>query len=127
MAGQAPPPPPEGLGDDFLEQIFAMPSSYGTGDEAALAASMALHRSSADGPSAADGGMAFPLGLSLEQGLSVGNRLHEGIDPKVVSASLCPNVFTGFARSTKRWACRIPCLLFQVVRLSLPMSLGNYR
>ncbi|XP_042383437.1 transcription factor UNE12-like isoform X9 [Zingiber officinale] len=84
MAGQVPPPPPEGLGDDFLEQIFAMPSSYGTGDEAALAASMARCRSSADGPSASGGGMAFPLGLSLEQGSSVGNRLHEGIDRKAI-------------------------------------------
>ncbi|XP_042383428.1 uncharacterized protein LOC121975694 isoform X2 [Zingiber officinale] len=122
MAGQVPPPPPEGLGDDFLEQIFAMPSSYGTGDEAALAASMARCRSSADGPSASGGGMAFPLGLSLEQGSSVGNRLHEGIDRKAVSASLSPIVLTGFERSTKRWACRIPCLLLQVDRLSLPMS-----
>ncbi|XP_042383434.1 transcription factor UNE12-like isoform X6 [Zingiber officinale] len=88
MAGQVPPPPPEGLGDDFLEQIFAMPSSYGTGDEAALAASMARCRSSADGPSASGGGMAFPLGLSLEQGSSVGNRLHEGIDRKAERESM---------------------------------------
>ncbi|XP_074579563.1 transcription factor UNE12-like [Curcuma longa] len=88
MAGQAPPPPPEGLGDDFLEQIFAMPSSYGTGDEAPLGTGMALHRSSADGPSAAAGGIAFPLGLSLEQGSSVGNRLHEGIDPKAERESM---------------------------------------
>ncbi|KAG6490282.1 hypothetical protein ZIOFF_051571 [Zingiber officinale] len=83
MAGQAPPPPQEGLGDDFLEQILAMPSSYGTGDEAMLADSMALQRISADGD-----GMAFHLGLSLEQGSSCGKRLCEGIDAKAERESM---------------------------------------
>ncbi|WOK91785.1 transcription factor UNE12 [Canna indica] len=81
MAGQTPLPPPEGLGDDFLEQILSMPSSYAGGDEAALAAGMALHRSSTDVPSVG-GGAAFPLGLSLEQGSSSGKRLHEASDLK---------------------------------------------
>ncbi|KAG6493442.1 transcription factor UNE12-like [Zingiber officinale] len=83
MAGQAPPPPQEGLGDDFLEQILAMPSSYGTGDEAMLADGMALQRISADGD-----GMAFHLGLSLEQGSSCGKRLCEGIDAKAERESM---------------------------------------
>ncbi|XP_074577156.1 transcription factor UNE12-like [Curcuma longa] len=78
MAGQA----PEGLGDDFLEQILAMPSSYAVGDEVSLAAGMALHRSSAEGHSVSGGVAAFPLGLSLEQGSSSGKQLREGLDAK---------------------------------------------
>ncbi|RWW61320.1 hypothetical protein BHE74_00031663 [Ensete ventricosum] len=84
MANHPPPPPSEGLADDFLEQILSMPSSYGGGDDASLAAGMALHRSSGDGSSvAARGGGAFPLGLSLEQGSSTGKRLFEGQDTKM--------------------------------------------
>ncbi|XP_009418925.2 transcription factor UNE12 isoform X2 [Musa acuminata AAA Group] len=84
MASHPPPPPSEGLGDDFLEQILSMPSSFGGGDDASLAAGMALHRSSGDGSSvAARGGGAFPLGLSLEQGSSTGKRLFEGQDTKM--------------------------------------------
>ncbi|XP_042441917.1 transcription factor UNE12-like isoform X2 [Zingiber officinale] len=78
MVGQA----PEGLGDDFLEQILAMPSSYAVGDEASLAAGMVLHRSSAEGHSVSGSVAEFPLGLSLEQGSSSGKRLREGLDAK---------------------------------------------
>ncbi|XP_009418926.2 transcription factor UNE12 isoform X3 [Musa acuminata AAA Group] len=89
MASHPPPPPSEGLGDDFLEQILSMPSSFGGGDDASLAAGMALHRSSGDGSSvAARGGGAFPLGLSLEQGSSTGKRLFEGQDTKMERDSM---------------------------------------
>lgn len=59
MAGH---PPPEGIGDDFFEQIFSMPSSYGGaaaggGGQVGSSSSGGLH-----------GGGIFPLGLSLDQG-----------------------------------------------------------
>ncbi|CAA6658977.1 unnamed protein product [Spirodela intermedia] len=59
MAGH---PPPEGIGDDFFEQIFSMPSSYagaaaGGGGQVGSSSSGGLH-----------GGGLFPLGLSLDQG-----------------------------------------------------------
>ncbi|CAL9090004.1 transcription factor UNE12 isoform X1 [Musa acuminata AAA Group] len=96
MASHPPPPPSEGLGDDFLEQILSMPSSFGGGDDASLAAGMALHRSSGDGSSvAARGGGAFPLGLSLEQGSSTGKRLFEGQDTKMNPAPSFPNWQSG--------------------------------
>uniref|UniRef100_A0A1D1Z9C7 Transcription factor UNE12 n=1 Tax=Anthurium amnicola TaxID=1678845 RepID=A0A1D1Z9C7_9ARAE len=80
-------PPPEGIGDDFFEQIFSMPSSYGgggagggPGGEGNLTG-MVLQLSSRDGggqvsasPSSSMGGAGlpgggvFPLALSLEQG-----------------------------------------------------------
>ncbi|KAK9083572.1 hypothetical protein Scep_030043 [Stephania cephalantha] len=73
-------PPPEGLSDDFLEQILAIPS-YAGGDPAlAGTASMVLQLSSADAGfppppphhhhhqqhHQGGGGSVFPLGLSLE-------------------------------------------------------------
>ncbi|WOL07993.1 transcription factor UNE12 [Canna indica] len=63
MANQQ-PPPPEGIADDFFEQIFSMPPSYAAAGDAAGA-----------------GGGPFPLGLSLEQGSSsAGKRLRD--DPE---------------------------------------------
>ncbi|CAL9076956.1 unnamed protein product [Musa acuminata var. zebrina] len=86
MANHQPPPPqqqPEGIVDDFFEQIFSMPSSYVAAGDAGLAgpdgglAGVPLHRNSAD---AAGGGGPFSLGLSLEQGSSSGKRHRE--DPE---------------------------------------------
>ncbi|KAL6007315.1 hypothetical protein ACLOJK_032812 [Asimina triloba] len=66
--------PPEGLSDDFLEQILAMPS-YAAGNEGGSLAgtAMGLQLSSGEaGPEQVAGGGfqggIFPLGLSLEQG-----------------------------------------------------------
>nr|XP_009398565.1 PREDICTED: transcription factor UNE12 isoform X2 [Musa acuminata subsp. malaccensis] len=86
MANHQPPPPqqqPEGIVDDFFEQIFSMPSSYVAAGDTGLAgpdgglAGGPLHRNSAD---AAGGGGPFSLGLSLEQGSSSGKRHRE--DPE---------------------------------------------
>ncbi|XP_065032597.1 transcription factor UNE12-like isoform X3 [Musa acuminata AAA Group] len=86
MANHQPPPPqqqPEGIVDDFFEQIFSMPSSYVAAGDTGLAgpdgglAGVPLHRNSAD---AAGGGGPFSLGLSLEQGSSSGKRHRE--DPE---------------------------------------------
>ncbi|XP_010274209.1 PREDICTED: transcription factor UNE12 isoform X2 [Nelumbo nucifera] len=73
--------PPEGLGDDFFEQILSIPY---TGNDSALAGndgnlagtagSMVLQLSSGDGSSHVAGGgfqgTVFPLGLSLDQAKS---------------------------------------------------------
>ncbi|RWW34853.1 hypothetical protein GW17_00000367 [Ensete ventricosum] len=90
MANQPPPPPqqqPEGIVDDFFEQIFSMPSSYVAAGDTGLAghdgglAGVPLHRNSAD---AGGGGGPFSLGLSLEQGSSSGKRLREDPEGKTL-------------------------------------------
>lgn len=65
MANQ---PPPEGISDDFFEQIFSIPPSYVPSGNAAGA-----------------GGGPLPLGLSLEQGSSGGKRIHDDPHGKVVN------------------------------------------
>ncbi|XP_043713951.1 transcription factor UNE12 [Telopea speciosissima] len=107
--------PPEGLGDDFFDQILAIPSYPGNesslaGNEGNLAgtaggaSSMVLQLSSGEGTahmrSAGGGGYqgtttVFPLGLSLEQGKTgfvkpeeasgSGKRFREGVDAKLSS------------------------------------------
>ena len=62
--------PPEGLSDDFLEQILSMPSYPGTDGNLAGTA-MGLQLGSGDGSGQVGyQGAVFPLGLSLEQGKS---------------------------------------------------------
>ncbi|CAL9751418.1 unnamed protein product [Musa acuminata subsp. burmannicoides] len=84
MANQPPHQQPDGMADDFFEQIFSLPSSYTAGGDAGLGgadgslAGVPLHRRPADAPGGV--GCAFPLGLSLEQGSSSGKRLRE--DPE---------------------------------------------
>ncbi|XP_020095551.1 transcription factor UNE12 isoform X1 [Ananas comosus] len=94
------PPPPNGMGDDFFDQIFAMPP-YGGGDDAAaalggggggdghhLAAGMVLHpRPGSAGDGGGGAAPPFPLALSLEQGKAgegsgSGNPLREDADAK---------------------------------------------
>lgn len=61
--------PPEGLPDDFLEQILSMPSYPGT-DANLAGTAMGLQLGSGQVAGAGFQGAVFPLGLSLEQGKS---------------------------------------------------------
>lgn len=65
--------PSEGLGDDFFEQILAVPPAYG-GDVVAMTMPMGLQLGSGGG------GMAMPLGLNLEQGFLRQERFREELD-----------------------------------------------
>ncbi|RWW23985.1 hypothetical protein GW17_00011741 [Ensete ventricosum] len=88
MANQLPHQQPDGMADDFFEQIFSLPSSYTAGGDAGLGgadgslAGVPLHRRPADAPGGV--GCAFPLGLSLEQGSSSGKRLREDPEGKAL-------------------------------------------
>ncbi|XP_010936103.1 transcription factor UNE12 isoform X3 [Elaeis guineensis] len=87
----APPPPQDGIGDDFFEQIFSMPPPYAGGDgggsggglagggEGGMPPGMVLSR---EGGSGAGGTSGFPLGLSLERGSGSGKRLREETEAK---------------------------------------------
>ncbi|XP_008788138.2 transcription factor UNE12 isoform X2 [Phoenix dactylifera] len=87
----APPPPQDGIGDDFFEQIFSMPPPpYAGGDggggggiagggEGGMPPGMVLSR---EGGSGAGGTSGFPLGLSLERGSGSGKRLREESEAK---------------------------------------------
>ncbi|XP_010923486.1 transcription factor UNE12 [Elaeis guineensis] len=82
----AQPPPSDGIGDDFFEQIFSMPPPYAGGDgaggggglagggEGVMPAGIVLPRG--DGSTVGTGGPSgFPLGLSLERGSGSGKRI----------------------------------------------------
>ncbi|XP_010246321.1 PREDICTED: transcription factor UNE12-like isoform X3 [Nelumbo nucifera] len=98
--------PPEGLGDDFFEQILSIPYTGNDstlvgndGNLAGTAGSMVLQLSSGDGSGHVAGsgfqGTVFPLGLSLEQAKSgfvkpeeasgSGKRFREEVDGKASS------------------------------------------
>lgn len=92
MAGN----PPEGLGDDFFEQILAVPPSYSTGgadsagggygDVGSMPMVLQLGSGGSSSAAAAGGGsggggyrgvgmgMGMPLGLNLEQGGFIGQE-----------------------------------------------------
>ncbi|XP_072952471.1 transcription factor UNE12 isoform X2 [Typha angustifolia] len=89
MANQPTPPPPDGIADDFFDQIFSMQSYAGgdgglAGGEGHLAG-MVLPSRSGDGDGAG-GGPPFPLALSLEhgkgEGSGSGKRLREESEGK---------------------------------------------
>lgn len=94
MAGN----PPESLGDDFFEQILAVPQSYtaaagGSGEMGSMP--MVLQLGSGGSSSGAGGGggggvggfrgvgmgMGMPLGLNLEQGFMRQDRFREELEP----------------------------------------------
>ncbi|XP_064963956.1 transcription factor UNE12 isoform X1 [Musa acuminata AAA Group] len=95
MANQPPHQQPDGMADDFFEQIFSLPSSYTAGGDAGLGgadgslAGVPLHRRPADAPGGV--GCAFPLGLSLEQGSSSGKRLREDPEGKAQERDTFPS------------------------------------
>ncbi|PKU75054.1 Transcription factor UNE12 [Dendrobium catenatum] len=98
-----PQPPPDGITDDFFEQIFSMPG-YTTGDgslaggDGSSVPGIVQQFNSGDGSSPGTFSV-FPLGLSLEQGRpgfavaeegscgggGVGKRLREGVEAKTSS------------------------------------------
>ncbi|XP_024188555.1 transcription factor UNE12 isoform X1 [Rosa chinensis] len=99
MAGN----PPEGLGDDFFEQIMAVPQTYSGSGSAAESAGggygdvgsmpMVLQLGSGTGSSSGSGvgyrggvgsvgmGMGMPLGLNLEQGFLGQDRFRDEVEP----------------------------------------------
>lgn len=97
-----PQPPPDGIADDFFEQIFSMPG-YTSGDgslaggDGSSVPGIVQQFNSGDGSSPGSFSV-FPLGLSLEQGRpgfavaeegscggGVGKRLREGVEVKASS------------------------------------------
>ncbi|XP_068634410.1 transcription factor UNE12-like [Aristolochia californica] len=63
--------PPEGLSDDFLDQILAMPSAYAANDSNLAVLQLSSAGESSGHVAGAGGSFSspiFPLGLSLEQG-----------------------------------------------------------
>lgn len=80
--------PSEGLGDDFFEQILAVPPSYGGGDMVSMPMGLQLGSSGCGGGGGdgglrgmgLQGGMAMPLGLNLEQGFLRQERFRDEID-----------------------------------------------
>ncbi|XP_068650585.1 transcription factor UNE12-like isoform X2 [Aristolochia californica] len=71
--------PPEGLSDDFLEQILAMPPAY-AGNDSNLAVLQLSSAGESSGHVTGAGGSfsapVFPLGLSLEQGFPRQEEAH---------------------------------------------------
>jgi len=59
-------PPPDGMNDDFFDQIFSMPAAYAAGGDGG-SLSYGDSSASAAGFAAAGGPSMFSLGLSLDQ------------------------------------------------------------
>ncbi|KGN66149.1 transcription factor UNE12 [Cucumis sativus] len=73
--------PSEGLGDDFFEQMLAVPPSYGgAGGGDMVSLPMGLQLGSGGGGGGNGGGMGMPLGLNLEQGFLRQERFREEVD-----------------------------------------------
>ncbi|KAL0911490.1 hypothetical protein M5K25_019635 [Dendrobium thyrsiflorum] len=114
-----PQPPPDGITDDFFEQIFSMPG-YTSGDgslaggDGSSVPGIVQQFNSGDGSSTGTFSV-FPLGLSLEQGRpgfavaeegscgggGVGKRLREGVEAKTSSdaerdSMQLPSLFPAF-------------------------------
>lgn len=75
----------EGLGDDFLEQILAVPSAYGNGEGSGMPPMVLQLGSGSGGGGLRESlgiGMGMPLGLNLEQGFlgQDGGRVRYGDD-----------------------------------------------
>ncbi|XP_038880010.1 transcription factor UNE12-like [Benincasa hispida] len=85
--------PSEGLGDDFFEQILAVPSAYGGGGGGDMVSMpMGLQLGSGGG---GGGGMGMPLGLNLEQGFLRQERFREEIDGHNNNASSSSTASSG--------------------------------
>lgn len=107
--------PPEGLSDDFLEQILAIPPAYSSGGGAGASeppGMAVLQLSSGEGSGHVPGGGGFPtpmfpLGLSLEPDVvsGAGKRFRDESEAKAAAGKLVclsstlPSILTFLFRS----------------------------
>lgn len=114
MAGN----PPEGLGDDFFEQILAVPQGYtggggestgyggGGGEVGSMPMVLQLGSGGGNGSGGSTGGggfrgvgmgMGLPLGLNLEQGFLRHDRFREDVEANTNNNSNTNNVSSAAA------------------------------